>query len=173
LTSVAFETIDDWTESSKDPAAIQGPLIFRSVANYLFGNFEKAATEAEAALLYSKEHKLDPKIALGNRAYLLTEFFLQRRHKLEKPQLDQIITELKELVPQLEAMDDDPSSLDTCGAVAIAIGESEEEVRAGLKLCQLALEKTPETDPMIKVRKAYYSLHEQRAFQRLLAFGEN
>lgn len=173
LTNIALGTIDEWIALSKDPVGKQGSLIFRSVANYLFGNFEKAAAEAADALSYSKNNSLNLQIAAGNRAYMLTEYYLQKQHKLDKHQLSEIRDELQDLVRQIEVMANDASSIDTRGMVAIALGATEEEIRAGLKLCQLALEMIPETEPVFKVRKAYYVLHEQRAFQRLLDFGEN
>jgi hypothetical protein len=74
----------------------------------------------------------------------------------------------------LEAAGDDQKHkyLDTLGAIEIACGRTEEEdIRSGLRRCQAALEAVDTQSPERPVAEAFFSLHERRAFRRLLGWS--
>jgi ppGpp synthetase/RelA/SpoT-type nucleotidyltranferase len=170
LTKIAREAIEDWIKVSEPGEAKAGALNFKMMAKYLFGDFEGAVSDARKALAYCKKNALPVETVKSNLAYFLAEYYFHRQHRLDEMRRKEIVDELEKLADELKAADGekDSATLSTLGWVAIAIGKDAPEVRKGIEMCQRALHLLDSKDPHYSARKAYYHLHEERAFQRIL-----
>src|SRR5919106_5284267 len=159
----------DCSQDAKNASA----LVNHSLANYVFGDFAKAVGDAEKALNYCEDQRLSSFVVTAkmNLGYFIAEaHFHDRRHfGLEHAlRAKKLIQEALANVPAEKKA----KYLDTYGAVEIACGETEAEIRAGLASCQeaLSLARVNHRDSplVLRVAEAFYKLHEHRAFRRLI-----
>ena len=160
-------------------------VMFRSVACMALGEYEEAIVAAR--LLYKRvTEKKNPEhivAAQSNLAYILSEAYLhkafdetggqgERITSVNKQCAEEALLLASELVKiqNNENIDKDTlaSCLDTAGAVLITCGKSEQVVRTGLEYCTTAKEfHKGDAD---SVSEQFFSLHEKRAFKRILSF---
>ena len=102
---------------------------------------------------------------LGNLAYFLTELHESDMGAIPNPaeRATAYITEALSIAPP----DELPRLRDTEGAVLIAFGRTESEIKRGLELCKEARSNNPHKE----IADLFCQLHERRAFRRILALG--
>jgi ppGpp synthetase/RelA/SpoT-type nucleotidyltranferase len=167
MNSTALNAVDRWLKSCPTPIDRVSALTFKSLTYYALGDLEEAVASARKALELAKAHGDETQriTATANLAYFISEFAFGMGHR--DPSL---VLEAKTLSQEaLEAAaDPDPEIIDTRGAVLIALGDYEPEVREGLSLCQNAFARAPASEK--PVAEAFFKLHERRAFRRLLSW---
>lgn len=167
LNAYALTAIENWYRACDANPVLQiRPITFRALSYYALGLFEEAAKAARFAVKFCEKHGLVDHVAVAksNLAYFLSEL------AFAQPKRDPIVVE-EALALSAEALTTVTATqvsaiLDTRGAVLIACGETEHDVREGLRACQEAFEKAP--DAKKPVSEAFFRLHERRAFRRLL-----
>ena len=180
----AIEIIDDWYERIEgDEGEEYGVLAFRSVACMALGEYEEAIETGReivrrAENLGEKERLV---IAKANLAYFLSEAYFHRAFD-ESSGGGERITKgsddcRDEALDIAQKLDIDKiadiakkfRTLDTKGGVMITCSESENDIRAGLDICEDARKQSIGSD-WEEAAKSFFSLHEKRAFRRLLSF---
>lgn len=165
MNATAINLIEDWISAIHDDAI--GKLRatkFRSHAKYALGKFEDAVQDARAALSFAEEIGRADETARAKAAlsYFLAEVAVGMPNRSEG-----LIAEARLLSEAaLSSLSDDDAVKDTRGMVLIAFGEKEEDVREGLRICELAWRNAP--DCQKHVAEPFFRLHERRAFRRLL-----
>lgn len=181
---LALAFIDDWMEGLD-----QGSAVYKNARSFLC-NVLMALGEYEECIQRSKDivtlaeltpEEFGPILAARlNHAYYLSEAYYHRAfdeplgggqrdteetEQCRKGALECILT----LRDQVEASPRRNQLLDTIGAVLITCGETEEQVREGLKVCQLAAADAKGKDGQ-ELLDSFFALHERRAFVRLVQF---
>lgn len=170
LNNSALDAIDKWIVSTSDDHREKvRACAFRAFANYTFGYFSEAVHDSEIALQRAEEEK-DNNLAAGvkmNLAYFIAEEFYQNPsgHSRETD-----YARVKTLLSDAESVfTGNPRAFeDTRGAIKIAFGENEEQIRDGLSLCCAARSKVELGTHERPAADAFYRLHEHRACHRLL-----
>lgn len=181
---LAIEHIDDWYNSMKDEDdQKKSVLSFRSVACMALGEYEEAIqTGREIVKISATLRDNDTKIvAQGNLSYFLSEAYFHRVFD-ESSGAGELITDASEECRlealsiaqklQVQKVSDEVRrlrTLDTKGAVLITCSDQETSIRLGLQLCQEAYEGL-RSMPSETAAESFFSLHEKRAFRRLLSF---
>ena len=116
-----------------------------------------------------------------NRAYYLSEAYYHRAFdepegagKRTRTETDACGKEALDLIESLRPDVDNSKhrlqAIDTIGAVLISCGSDAAQVREGLELCRQALDEAKRNGNGVEQMEAFFSLHERRAFTRLLQF---
>jgi ppGpp synthetase/RelA/SpoT-type nucleotidyltranferase len=116
-----------------------------------------------------------------NRAYYLSEAYYHRafdepegagqRTRTETDACgEEALAMIATLRPEIEQSRHRLQAIDTIGAVLISCGTDAAQVREGLELCREALIGAKAAAKGVEQMEAFYSLHERRAFTRLLHF---
>ncbi|MCU0827856.1 MAG: RelA/SpoT domain-containing protein [Tabrizicola sp.] len=180
----AIEKADDWILSYPDGSAdALRALNFRSAICMSLGEYEESIVTARATVEGLKKigNISALPMANANLAYYLSEAYFHRAFdeasgggEIIRDATDACATEALAIVDNLVltcGLDEslDHRILDSLGAVLIVCAEFENDVRRGLTYCQEARHyakgKTWE-----HVAESFFSLHEKRAFRRLLTF---
>jgi hypothetical protein len=159
----ALNNIDEYINSLTDDLSKREGVMFRSLAQYALGNFEGAVTDARRAVTISGKIG-DQKKIMGSKANL-AYFISEQAFGMPKRQ-EELIGEAMRLSAEALSNLDEDFVRDTRGAILIAFGENESDVRTGLGMCRDAFDKVPNDKKHIA--EAFYGLHERRAFRRLL-----
>ncbi|MBJ3776385.1 RelA/SpoT domain-containing protein [Acuticoccus mangrovi] len=181
-TDWAIELIDDWIDSIHSSDERNNSIVFRSLVCMALSEYEEALSTGREVLKIAAESPSASSVkAKANLAYFLSEAYFHRAFD-ESSGGGEIITEATEECAQ-EALDiihdliansggtDWNSQVeDTIGAVLISCSQEESGVRDGLDRCRRALNQVSNGEGL-SLAKAFYSLHEKRAFRRLLKFG--
>lgn len=187
LNDRALGALDNWIDqvqhscSDEDHMDLERKvLIQRSVTAMALGEYDEAI-ENGRAILESFEKAADRggmRKASANLAYFLSEACYHRHFdeatgggEVDSSGSLRCGEEALQIVQNLEA---DATSegefiaiIDTRGAVRICCGEDENAVRDGLEMCRTALSNAEDSDSYGLV-KAFFDLHEKRAFRRIL-----
>jgi ppGpp synthetase/RelA/SpoT-type nucleotidyltranferase len=174
----ALGIIDNWINSIEKDGDRFKALMFRSIANMALGEYEESIAHGREVLQLAKASK-DPQLltqAITNLAYFLAEGYYHRifDESLGGGKIDRAYSEDRrmEALKLIKTVDPtDPlgkiAVLDTKGAVLIACGRSEGDVRRGMTLCNQAAALARGTVYAARTL-AFHALHERRAFRRLL-----
>lgn len=176
----ALGIIDDWIWGlDKSADAYRDALAFRSCVAMGLRKFDQSIENArkvvELAGLTTKDNlKISAKL---NLAYFLSEavyhghFDVPEGHgSINHEGSDNASREAVELVESLNIdLGKDPY-FDTIGAVYIFCGDTESVVRKGLDMCIKAYENAKSSGEHTATAKAFFELHERRAFRKLLSF---
>jgi len=168
LNDLAITTINEWKNNTIDKIEIYKALELRALANYSFGEFKDAISDASETLKFCEENDLG--INAINKAKMDYSYFIAEAHFHHPKKFGQE-TEARKLIA--EAMnnmseDDEPAFRDTLGAIEIAFGKSEADVIHGLQICKDVCNSIAENNQFREVANAYFRLHERRAWRRLL-----
>jgi len=180
----AIEQIDDWyDEIEGDSGEENGVLAFRSVACMALGEYEEAIETGREIVKRAKRLGEEERlvIAKANLAYFLSEAYFHRAfdeasgggERITKGS-DDCRDEALEIVRNLNLdiiMDAAKKfrTLDTKGGVMITCSEWESDIRLGLEKCEDARKQSIGSE-WEAAAKSFFSLHEKRAFRRLLSF---
>lgn len=168
LNLVALEAIDSWVRVAPDGLEKRHAIQLRSLANYAFGLYSDAIVDGERALKYALSQGIPTDGVSMNLAYFIAEAAYHQGSEEERKNAKARCLTLIEDVMTRNTSDGFKSKfMDTHGAVLISCGESEEEVRRGLKFCRDAFELVAPSSDERPAAEAFFKLHEQRAFQRL------
>jgi tetratricopeptide (TPR) repeat protein len=169
MLGTALNAIDVWQGSTtSEPLQQVGAANFRALTYYAVGMLDKAVQASRAALEIAGKAALPAAViqTKSNLAYFLSEltFALPNRDSAMAGEARALSLEA------LQSVDPPPplSAQDTRGAVLIALGENETEIREGLELCREARDRS--IGNAKPVTEAYFHLHERRAFRRILSF---
>ncbi|MEM7242867.1 MAG: RelA/SpoT domain-containing protein [Pseudomonadota bacterium] len=177
----AIEQIDHWHDFVEGDEDLENEVLsFRSIASMVLGEYEEAI-ETGREVLSRAEKKGDGSLAKANLAYFLSEAFFHRAFD-ESSGAGELVTEVTddcaaESLSFLDEIDVDQIKdeakrfrvEDTIGAVLITCSQEEEHIRRGLEICKAALSRAVGTE-WEEASKVFFSLHEKRAFRRLIAF---
>jgi hypothetical protein len=166
LNNVALDAIDQLINSQANHSSeTVRALLFRALANYTFGRFSEAVRSAEAALQYATKENVLMGKAKMNLAYFIAEDFYNNSSVRDREKAYARATILLSEAEATYTGNQRAKFDDTRGAVAIAFGINEQEVRNGLALCHHALSAATGS-PEWEAAYAYYRLHEHRACRR-------
>lgn len=176
----AIEVADDWL-SSLDGGSVDynKALVFRSLIVMSLGEYEEAIHTGKLVVEAAKKANNARQISMAesNLAYFYSEAYYHRCFD-EAVGGQEIITDrtdecAKIALRMVKGLEKNgglrPQAQDTVGAVLISCSREETEVRRGLELCKQALDAVKGTGTETSLR-AFFSLHEKRAFRRLLRF---
>ncbi|HEY1930521.1 MAG TPA: RelA/SpoT domain-containing protein [Acetobacteraceae bacterium] len=166
VTAFALNAIDEWQNVTIGDARAQARVeMFRSLTYYAVGQLEKAVISSRRALLAAASAPDVVPQAKSNLAYFLAELLYDAAEK-DAALVDEALRLSDEALREASATAL-PSAKDTRGAVLIALGATEHDVRTGLQLCLEA--KAAASSQRSDVLEAFFRLHERRAFRRLLS----
>ena len=181
LADWALELIDEWIEGvAKDDEMFRHAVVFRSLASMALGEYEEAIEAGRSVLTLANTTKKSNFVCLANAnlAYFLAEAYFHRAFDeasgggaLETDATENCGQEAIHIVKLLETdhLDElNSQAKDTIGAVLIACGNNEEQIRRGLAYCEQARDDA-RGQGLEDAMDAFFSLHEKRAFRRLLA----
>jgi ppGpp synthetase/RelA/SpoT-type nucleotidyltranferase len=180
----AIELIDDWIEGlEKCSDAENEALVFRSVVCMALGEYEEAVETGRLVVARANAVNKDRAImsAMSNLAYFLSEAYYHRAFddasgagEVIRDSTDDCAKEALQIVDEIRRrwkMEDiRQQAIDTLGAVLIACSGDEEKIREGLSLCNQARDMAEGSD-YFEAAKLFFSLHEKRAFRKLLHFN--
>ena len=137
--------------------------ILKSLMFWSFNRLEDAINEAERTLSFAKRIRDERLINLTkiNIAYFIADL----GDKDREDQARKCINEVKKVVLLKE---DEEAFSDTDGYVKIVFGQTIEEIREGLRLCELAYIQSKTKD----VAEPFFRIHEHRALESLLEFSK-
>ena len=180
----AIEKIDEWFDTlDEDLEAQKMALSFRSVSCMALGEYEEAIETAREIIKHTAHSGLPDlhSVALANLSYFLAEAYFHRAFD-ESSGAGELITQGteecgKEALEIIQSIDVEKISdsakrfrtLDTKGAVLITCSHQERDIRQGLVLCGQAKAQSVGT-VWEETASSFFSLHEKRAFRRLLSF---
>ncbi len=181
---LALGYIDDWMEGlNQDSAEYKNARSFLCNVLMALGEYEECIQRSKdiIGLAERTPEEFGPILAAKlNHAYYLSEAYYHRAfdeplggglrdteetEQCRRGALEYILT----LRDQVDASSRRNQLLDTIGAVLITCGETEEQVREGLMVCQLAAADAKGKDGQ-ELLDSFFALHERRAFVRLVQF---
>ncbi|EEW59623.1 RelA/SpoT domain protein [Ruegeria sp. TrichCH4B] len=181
----AIEKIDELiaTIDEADRKAVISALAFRSAVCMSLGEYEESIATARSVCDLTQEIGESPAEinAKANLAYYLSEAFFHRAFdeasgagEIIRDATDACAAEALQIIDSLKK-DHFPEGeiehrvMDTLGAVLIVCSHDESGVRDGLRFCHEA-KSLANGEAWETAASAFFSLHEKRAFRRLLSF---
>lgn len=180
----ALGLIDDWIDTIPDTdRSYKNAQVFLCNALMSLGEYEECIDRSKAIVQIAESEPMasEPLLAAKlNHAYYLSEAFYHRAFdepvgagEKDTEETAQCGQEALALVAdwrdKIEASSKRDQLMDTLGAVLISCGETEAQVREGLDICRDALASSRGKAGHEAI-STFFSLHERRAFVRLLQF---
>lgn len=168
LNIMVVNFLDHWIANRRKVRdQLNGLMLKGLFLNSIGDTVEAIVTIRRAIEMSDKKHQTQTKPFLQNQL----AYFLADLQGLDRTERRIAAAEAKDLVKQIRsALGDKPYwLLDTDGAIKIAFGNSERQIEKGLLLCEAAKNKAPPEER--PVSDAFFKLHQQRAWQRLLMRG--
>ncbi len=135
----------------------------KSLMFWSFNRLEDAINEAKGALRFA--NRIGDKSLTNLTKINIAYFTADLGDKDREAQARKCINELRKAVLSKE---DEEAFLDTDGYVKIVFGQTIEEVREGLRLCERAYNQSKTKD----VAEPFFKIHEHKALERLLELSE-
>jgi ppGpp synthetase/RelA/SpoT-type nucleotidyltranferase len=171
LDNLALDWVDRWVAAAQSPKDKVNAITFRGLAFFCFGRLEAAirATNEGALMAERQGLGLEAVRAKANLAYFLTELGESATGKRlnSRGEAYRYMAECESYVARGGALSDPERAKlkDTRGAMLITFGDTAEDIRTGLKMC----DEARLDDPDREAADAFFAIHERRAFRRLLS----
>lgn len=158
LDGLALEYADRFIDASTSKDKCKAYML-KSLMFWSFNRLEDAINEAKRALRFAKE--IRNKRLINYTKISIAYFIADLGDKDREDQARKYINELRKAVLSKEG---EEAFLDTDGYVKIVFGQTIEEVREGLSLCERAYKQSKTKD----LAGPFFEIHEHNALERLL-----
>lgn len=175
------------TKLNSDSDKLKRSLVFQANALMALEEYEECLKISESIIKIAESDTNSPDIITAaklNHAYYLSEAYYHRvfdepvgggeRTRIESDNCGiEALRIINAFRPRLDSSRHRAQLMDTVGSVLISCGDEEDDVREGLTLCLKAVneaERSSASARDIERIRAFYSLHERRAFARLVRF---